>query len=222
MNAFRGLAAIAAIGCSCLTANAVTIDLNTANSGWKASNTAFGQVGYSIGRHVGRAAPVIARSYLTFDLSSVSKPVVAAELRMFNGTLVSPDAAETINLYDISTPLAELISTSGAASIFDDLGAGVAYGANSEFAPGVDAATIRSFSLNAAALAAINANLGGAFAMGAAMESYNPAGTTSEITNSDVNLRYSTLRLTLVPEPSAAFLLVPAAVAILTRRRLVA
>lgn len=220
MNAYRVFAVIVAASCSWMSAGATTIDLETDNSGWKASNTAFAQVGYSIGRHVGRAAPIVARSYFAFDLAGVNGTVIAAELLMFNGGLVTPDATETISLYDVTTPVAELVSTSATQTIFDDLGTGIVYGANSDFAPGASASTVRSFSLNGAALAAINAKLGDVFAMGAAMDSINPQGATSEITNSAVDFRYSTLRLTVVPEPAAALIAIPAVLALSRFRRL--
>ena len=219
MNVYRIFALLLAIGCSWTSARAETIDVGTSNSGWKASNTAFAQVGYSVGRHVGRAAPVTARSYFTFNLAGVNKAVVAAELLMFNGDLLSQDPTETIGLYDVVTPIDELVSTSALQSIFDDLGEGTFYGSNADFAPGVAASTIRTFTLNEAALAAINAQRGGVFAMGAAMDSINPQSTTSEITNSAVGFRNSTLRLTLIPEPTALLLAMPALAALARWRR---
>jgi hypothetical protein len=101
------------------------------------------------------------------------------------------------------TPITELFSTSSATAIYDDLGSGVFYGSGADFFDGTDNATTKSIFLNAAAIDAINANLGGAFAVGLSLDSISPRPSENEIVAFRGTIPLPALRLTLVPEPSA-------------------
>src|SRR5262249_32162699 len=107
-----------------------------------------------------------------------TSPIASARLGLFNpatgkpedGPLgfESPDATETYMVFDVSTPIPELLATaSGRIEIFDDLGTGTAYGGQEVSA----AHNGRLFGVdpNAAAVADILAHQGGRFAVGGAI-----------------------------------------------------
>ena len=71
------------------------------------------------------------RDFFVFDLTSVTMPVLAAELQLRNGQngYDSINPTETYVLHGVSTPIATLISGgSGLTDIYDDLGSGTLYG----------------------------------------------------------------------------------------------
>jgi hypothetical protein len=115
--------------------------------------------------------------YFAFDLSSVSGPVRSAELSIgqgpaiffqgqFEGGFESEDqtALEFVT-HDVSTPASRLMATqTDATDIYADLGSGSYYGAvQTDF--GNDGKQV-SFALNRNALADIEADEGGTFAVG--------------------------------------------------------
>lgn len=108
------------------------------------------------------------RNFFTFDLSSLAPgTAVSATLEVVRYEYNSPDASETLGLFDVSTPAATLNNNVGtSATIYNDLGTGVSYGTfvvNSYTASNTETLT---FSLNAAAIADINAAAGGFFSIG--------------------------------------------------------
>jgi hypothetical protein len=143
-----------------------TLILNATNSGWwnhsgfhSASNT-----NYLAGLEFG----VTYRDFFVFDLASVTLPIAAAEIRIYNPVFASPDPTETYALFDVSTPLSALQATgSGQTGIFADLGTGVSFGTRA-FSVADNGQTV-SIALNAAAVASLNAGIGGAIALGGAV-----------------------------------------------------
>jgi hypothetical protein len=102
--------------------------------------------------------------YFIFDLSLLSGPITSATLVLQDD--MSPDSGTppyNLTLWDVSTPIATLNNTTGSsAAIYNDLGSGVEYGSAS-FGGYPNEAFI---TLDAAALAAINAQGSGYFAIG--------------------------------------------------------
>jgi hypothetical protein len=68
------------------------------------------------------------RSYFVFDVGAVSSTVTGARLRLLNKRYYSTENSEEIELFDVTTPTAELIGGVGRTDIFQDLGTGNAYG----------------------------------------------------------------------------------------------
>ncbi len=62
------------------------------------------------------------RSYFIFDLETVSAAVTGARLRLLNKRYYSTEASETIQLFDIATPINQLVGGFGRPDIFADLG----------------------------------------------------------------------------------------------------
>ncbi|BBO32519.1 hypothetical protein [Lacipirellula parvula] len=225
-------ATIAILSLSQSQAEAAIIELTTGDprisphvSGWKSTTgrswSPFASV-FSFGQHPTRSDPYYDRSYFIFDLSGVHGSIVSAELLMENGLVTSTDPFETVSLYDVSTPISVLLNQTAISTeaTFNDLGTGVKYATNASFSSAkTDANVIRTFTLNQDALAAINAKIGSVFAMGGSMESMDPRrGVAETIAGS-----YSKLRLTVVPEPAAAMLAIPATLGFASlRRRVVA
>ena len=99
--------------------------------------------------------------YFVFDLSSVDVHITSASLSIGNSTtgFGGPQPASYTN-WDVSTPIAALeASQSGATGIWSDLAGGVNY-ASTLVGPGDNGAQV-FIALDAAAVAAINADAGG-------------------------------------------------------------
>src|SRR5215212_9550939 len=78
----------------------------------------------------GRFSSLEFRNFFAFHVPSITQTVVRAELRMFAYYIDTPDAFETYELHDISTPLIDLTNRTAVArpAIFDDLGSGAVFG----------------------------------------------------------------------------------------------
>jgi len=146
------------------------------------------------------------RSFFTFDLSSLSLPVISATLELTRFNYVSYEDSETLGLFDISTDAVTLNNNVGTSeSIYDDLGSGISYGEFEILREGTD---VLSFELNAAAIGDINAAKGGWFSIGGALLS----GSVSQL-ETQYFFGYShdggvqRLVLEVVPEPATFVLL---------------
>jgi len=106
------------------------------------------------------------RNWFRFDLSEVTGTVLDAFLTLhvpsFNG-YISSTATIPYFVYDVAGDFDDL-GTADSLAIYTDLGTGPLYG--SVVTTDADEGTNVIVGLNAAALAAIQANLGGAFAVG--------------------------------------------------------
>jgi len=109
------------------------------------------------------------RSFFTFDLSQIDGPITGATLRLFNPRygFVSSNPSETLQLFDVATPVSQLESAAGGVEVFSDLGSGVGYGSR-VFTPS-DAGQFVDIPLTPAAVNALNA-APGLFALGADLE----------------------------------------------------
>lgn len=161
-------------------------DAGVDNHGWW-SDTAFNRDAndnYGVGIN---SSGQDHRNFFTFDLSSLdlSSEVVTSvtlELRAYSWT--SPDTSETIEFFDVSTDAATLNSNWGtSATIYNDLGSGISYGAFTE-SP-LPSNAIRSFVLNAGANAGVTAAAGDFFSVGGALQTIGGGrGSEGFLTNS--------------------------------------
>jgi hypothetical protein len=92
----------------------------------------------------------------------------SATLQVFNPATgyISPNPTETYNSWDVTTPIGNL-GTQVGVGIFDDLGSGIMYATTVVSA--ADDGQVVNITLDAAALAAINADAGSQFAVGGAV-----------------------------------------------------
>ena len=208
-------------------ASAATIDAT--DTGWyNVSGTHIAQIDNYI---VGAGNGTLYHNFFVFDLTSVTGLVVSASLELYNPDnilpalkgYISPDATESYTLYDVSTPIATVqASNVGAAgqAVYNDLGSGVDFGQMTVSA--ADNGSIVSIVLNAAGLDALNAALGGQFALGGALTTLGGADTeyvfgfSVALGNPDV--RRLVIETSAVPEPALLLLLGPA-IAVALRRR---
>lgn len=109
------------------------------------------------------------RDFFAFNTSSLQGTILSAQLQAFNpggvnAGYLSPDPTETLELFDVSTPISNLVAGgSGLTAIYDDLGTGTSFG--TRVVSAADNGTLISMNLNAAGLAALGA-AGGQFAIG--------------------------------------------------------
>jgi hypothetical protein len=194
---------------------AVPIVLDASDSG---SYRANGLHNPNIENHItGQFNGVENRSFFVFDVSGVSGTIQAATLRLFNPEVsaflhgyVSPDPTETLNIYDVSTPAADVVGNTAGVAGFADLGSGALYG--SRVVSASDNGTVVEIALGPAALADLN-NASGPFVLGGAL------GTISGSADQYVfgfsvadfvedHTRQLVLQVRAVPEPPVALLLV--------------
>ncbi|NCC53186.1 MAG: PEP-CTERM sorting domain-containing protein [Spartobacteria bacterium] len=165
----------------------------------------------------------VANNLFVFNLSSVSDPVLSAELRIESNWYFSADPFETYTICDVSTDLISLMNGFGGISAFNDLQSGNTYGAIDISA--VDNGTALSILLNAQAIQDINNSLGGQFAIGGTVSTLDMITPRQEFvfpfTDPDSPSEGVELVLTLIPEPSVlGFLLLGCGMLALRRRRM--
>jgi hypothetical protein len=148
---------------------------------------------------------IINRSFLIFDLASVDKQIVGAELQVQvpnNVGYSSPDETETFTTYHVSTaPSTVTTGGSGLTAIFDDLGDGTVYG--SLGIAKSDENFVVSIALNDDFLS--DANDGsGLIVIGGALTSIDD--DSSAYVFGGTNSANADLVLTFVPEPGSLFI----------------
>lgn len=153
-----------------LALNAAPITVGASNSGYYTSGGDHNliETDYLTGRY-GNADY---RSFVAFDLSGQSGTVQTVTLSLYTPTVLTSDGLETLAIYDITTALSALLPNAfGAAGIatYNDLGSGTQF-AIRDFTS-VDNGTIVDIIFNASGIAAVQAALGGQFAVGAALTS---------------------------------------------------
>jgi hypothetical protein len=163
------------------------------------------------------------RSFFVFDLTGVSSPIASATLNLYNPNTNphpcclgyrSPQATETFNLFDVSTPVSTVTGGgTGLTNIFDDLGTGNLFG--SYVASATDNGKVISIALNAAGIDALNSALGSIIAFGGALSTVSGPGdqflfgfTMTSFAGGDVRrLDLTTADVPQVPEPASLSLL---------------
>jgi hypothetical protein len=186
-----------------LTSSSVTISF--LDSGWvQADGTHTGSNNNYI---VGQASGLPEfRDYVTFGLGAETPTIIGAELRLYNPTpgYSSTDLTETYTLFDVSSSPLVLDTTrlSGDATgigIFNDLGSGTVFG--TRIVSAADNSTNVGITLNAAAVAALNAAIGSTVSFGGAITSL--AGTTTQTMFSGSTGVFGTVQLVLQLVPAA-------------------
>ncbi|BBO33059.1 hypothetical protein PLANPX_2671 [Lacipirellula parvula] len=161
------------------------------------------------------------RGYLVFNVSGIQGHVSDAALLLPNGTLSTEgqqSGLATIQLRDFYSPVTEIFNHPTKA-MFDDLGAGILYGENSEFSTSAPPTTVRIIPLNVAAITAINSPIDGRFMMGVSISSEGQQAPWFRWLNLTRDVRNITLRLTVIPEPTAAMLAASAVIGLAALRR---
>jgi hypothetical protein len=164
------------------------------DTGW------YDQSGFHVPTNLNYAAgyetfPATYHNFFVFDLSGISSPVYAATLRAYNPGIVpdgfdgydSLDASETWAVYDVSTPIPNLLNGTGGVAAHVDLGSGISYG--DVEATSASNGNFVELSLNAFGIAAINAALGGDLAIGGALTTIGGAYDQLLFSYSHVNPR---------------------------------
>ncbi len=106
-------------------------------------------------------------SYFVFSLAGfTATTITGVTLELEVESYGSSDAAETISVWDVSTPSATVEASGTNATVFNDLGGGVQYGMATINAASVSATTPVSFPLAAQANTDLKARLGGEFVVG--------------------------------------------------------
>jgi hypothetical protein len=157
-------------------ANAGTVTLSAIDSGWyKSDGTPSSSANQNYLAGTTGDGLLEYRDFFSFDLSSVTAPIISAQLRAYSpsvtvagdlgNSFTSPSASDTYDLFDVSTQVATLSARTGGAAVFTDLGSGTVYGMH--LFTTADNGTVVSIPLNAAAIAALN-GAHGLFAFGGA------------------------------------------------------
>lgn len=144
-------------------AHAATI--NTFDRGWYRLDGVHNPVNDNYG--AGKSNTSIVRNWFAFNLPTApaGQQVVSASLLTYTASVSG--GSQTITLYDVGTSITTLTAAhaAGAAgqAIYGDLGSGTSYG--SRVFAGTETNQTVSYTINASGLAAINAALGGQFAI---------------------------------------------------------
>lgn len=111
---------------------------------------------------------VESRSFYVFPIPALApgETILSAELRLQNPTngFTSPDASETLQFQDVTTPISSLVGGTGGVAAFTDLGNGTVFGSRSVSA--ADNGTTVVVPLNAAFVSTATAAAGGQLAVG--------------------------------------------------------
>jgi hypothetical protein len=152
-----------------LILNGITT-LNASNTGWYTNSGATNQPGgtnYITGL-CSNCGGDLFRDFFVFAIPA-EIAITSASLNVNTYVYDSVNPTETLSLFDVTTPFNTLVGGTGGLAAYNDLGSGVVYG--SRVYTAADQNLFRSFSLNAAALSAIQQSSGGSFIMGGALAS---------------------------------------------------
>ncbi len=198
---------------SAMVARATPVTIVAADTGW------YQEDGHhSFTNYIASTGGLAQNNYFTFSLSGVSGTITGATISIFNpvnGFFGSPGM---YTLYDVVTPPSILIANNSAAvgiTIYNDLGSGTVFGSTN--VSSADNGTVITISLNAAAIAALNATNGGVFAIGGAFSA--PSGSVVfGFTGFDARNQLA-LQVSDVPEPSTLVLFCTGLVGLASRLR---
>jgi PEP-CTERM motif len=152
------------------------ITVNAANTGWYQDaglSNQPGGVNHIAGLCSNCGGPTF-RDFFVFNLP-VGVAVTSAQLSLNTFGYDSANPSETFTLFDVSTSLNSLLAGTGGIAAYNDLGSGVVYG--SRVYTAADQNLVRTITLDAAAIAAIQQTTSGRFVLGGAL---SPSATVPE------------------------------------------
>jgi hypothetical protein len=193
-------------------------DVGVRNQGWWSETLAAtdSSANYAVGRN---GTGDILRNFFTFDLAALSGFTVSAATLEVRRFIASGDPTLSYKLSDVSTDAATLNNNTGvSASIFADLGTGTSYG--TFLVPTTTGAStdVLTFVLNAAAIADINAAVGGFFSLGGSLDPLG-AGTQQLFAFSGgTGVQRLVITATAVSEPATLVLMGSALAALAAHR----
>lgn len=192
-------------------ATATTITITATDSGWYADNGVHNvpsnpnYIVGQVGEPIQLSSQLVYHDFFTFNLQAVPSAVASATLTLGNllHGYTSPDPSETLAFFDVSTPVTELKAPiQSGLSIYQDLGSGTIFGMT-DVSPADNGALV-TISLNAAALASLNAAAGATWAIGGAITTQNqPTGVSEFMFGGSGPSLTRQLILEVVPEPSS-------------------
>ncbi|MFM6203718.1 MAG: Calx-beta domain-containing protein, partial [Dolichospermum sp.] len=142
-----------------------TITLNAADTGWYDSTGFHGPTNTNYFAGDDNVSPKLFRNWFTFNLPTLTAPIISAQLRVNTYDYDSPQTSETYQLQEVTTAVPTLTAGgSGKTAIYADLGDGATYGSRTY--TNADDNQFRTIDLNAAAISALTAKSGQAFALG--------------------------------------------------------
>lgn len=110
-------------------------------------------------------------NYFTFDLTSISGTIISASLNLF--TYKVSGSSVVYELFDVTSPLAEVRASGTNAAVYNDLMTGVSYGSFIYNTSDID--QFRSILLNTDGISALNSAIGGEFGIGGTVTDGIPA-----------------------------------------------
>lgn len=187
---------------------------------------------YRTGQFVDKATdpfPPTARAYFVFDVPVLGFTVTSATLRVMNsGGGETPDGTETYAIFDVTTPINDLITGGGSlGTTYNDLGTGTEFGSTAINPAALAQGDIVLFNL-VALVPVVNASGPGQLALGGAITTL---GNNVETIFGTSNPNFQQVQLVLegtvsnvaAPEPGTLALLgaiaLPVALQVIRRRR---
>jgi hypothetical protein len=147
------------------------------------------------------------RNFFVFDLSGVDlsrgQCIVEAALVLDTFEVFTEDASETVEFFDVTAPVTDLLIGLRSVSRYDDFGTGISYGMQT-YKPR-DPFPPRVIALNSAAVDAIRLSAGSLFAIGGSVTTLQdtPLRLQYVFNGSHIGIGITRLDLTIVPEPPA-------------------
>ncbi|WP_308411364.1 Calx-beta domain-containing protein, partial [Cylindrospermopsis raciborskii] len=158
-----------------------TITLNATDTGWYDSTGYHdpSNTNYLVGDSQLSDAKLY-RNWFSFNLPTLNAPIVSAQLKLKTFDYESLHTNETYELREVTTSIPILIAGgSGKTAIYTDLGDGTVYG--SRVYTNADDNLHRTIDLNGAAISALTAKIGQAFALGGLVTSLDGIDNTERV-----------------------------------------
>ncbi|MFO0099721.1 MAG: S8 family serine peptidase, partial [Aphanizomenon sp.] len=158
-----------------------TITLNAVDTGWYDNTGYHGPTNpnYIAGDYEISDGKLF-RNWFAFNLPTLTQSIVSAQLKVKAFDYSSLDASETYQLQEVTTPVATLTAGgTGKTAIYADLGDGAIYG--SRVFTNADDNQYVTINLNAAAISALTAKSGQAFALGGLLTSLDTIDNTEDV-----------------------------------------